>query len=251
MRCDEQQVIKTVRTRLFREVLYELQTGGGIAIDCLCPGDTHHRTLASIRKTVSNLKGLFTHAPERVACQVTRANQRVLDVGAGRAPWSIAIARAARATRVTAIDLPDQIPMLQQSVEKHSSLLDQFTIIGVDLFSDEWFHTFTQNEYDLILVANVCHLFNEFGNRQLFQRIVPLLKDDGRIAVIDQVLEEDPDWLRWAALYALGVLHCAPGGYLFPVRQYAEWFVEHGSWNVIPRPICPLPPLTLILADRA
>ena len=77
-----------------------------------------------------------------------------------------------------------------------------------------------------------------------------LTTSTGVITIIDQVLEEDPDWRRWAALYALGVLHSAPGGYLFSVREYANWFAEHGSWRVIAYPVCPLPPLTLIVAER-
>jgi SAM-dependent methyltransferase len=244
----EEKVAEILAKRLFREILYELQTGGGIGFDGVQPSDHQRETLASIHRTVTNLKMLSSSAPQRVAHYLTRPNQRILDVGAGTARWSIAIARASDA-HVTAIDVPEQIPLLQRAVDMDAAVKDRFTIIGIDLFGDHWLKTFETKKFELILVANVVHLFDERRNRLMLRRLLPLLCIGGTIAIIDQVLEEDPDWPRWAALYALGVLHCAPGGHLFALREYAEWFKEHGSWNLVARSVSPLPPLTLILAQ--
>jgi 2-polyprenyl-3-methyl-5-hydroxy-6-metoxy-1,4-benzoquinol methylase len=254
-----EEIVRIVEERLSREILYELQTGGGVCFteqprhdpeagEGQAPDiERYRRQMEAIHATVDELHAIFRRAPASVAEHLSRPDQRILDVGAGKAPWSLALAAHAASSRITAVDLPEQIPILREAVTT-AAMAGQFDLVGVDVFGASWP---TTGAYDLVVIANVCHLFDERRNLELLRRVVPLLRPEGTVAIIDQVLDEDPDWARWAALYVLGVLHCAPGGRLFPVRTYADWFGELGSWNVASRTICPLPPLTLITARRA
>jgi SAM-dependent methyltransferase len=202
--------------------------------------------MEAIRATLSQLKQLFLSAPSRVAARLSRPHIHVLDIGAGKAPWSLAMASRDPSIFVTAADLPDQLAALQHSVNA-AGLSRQFRPVSVDVFSPAWPPT---NECNLVVIANVCHLFDEQRNRKLLHRAAQCLRPGGTLAIIDQVLDEDPNWERWGALYLLGALHCAPGGYLFPVRKYEVWLNDIDSWQVATHPICPLPPLTLITAVR-
>ena len=243
-------IISALRRRLFQAMLYELQTGGGMCaadlVTRLTDPDCVASQMEAIRASLSKLRQLSVSAPSRVASRLARPNIHVLDIGAGKAPWSLAIASRDPTIFVTALDLPDQLTALQHSVNT-AGLSGQFRLVSVDVFGPSWPPT---TECDLIVIANVCHLFDEQRNRKLLHRAAHCLRPGGTLAIIDQVLDEDPNWERWGALYLLGALHCAPGGHLFPVRKYRAWVNDIGSWQVATHPICPLPPLTLITALR-
>lgn len=243
-------MISAVRRRLFQAVLYELQTGGGMCAAELATRVTDSDGVASqmeaIRATLSKLRQLSLSAPSRIAARLSRPNIHLLDIGAGKAPWSLAIASRDPSIFVTAVDLPDQMAALQHSVSA-AGLSQQFRSVSVDVFSPAWPPT---KECHLVVIANVCHLFDEQRNRKLLHRATQCLRPGGTLAIIDQVLDEDPNWACWGALYVLGALHGAPGGRLFPVRKYEAWLNDIGSWQVATHPICPLPPLTLITALR-
>lgn len=246
-----EEIASLLKIRLMREILYELQTGGGMSFADLphsADRDSEKRQMEAISGALDRLKGLFAHSADRVAERLSRPDLRVLDVGAGKAPWSLAIAAHDSSASVTAVDLAQKMDTLRQAVAAAGvGVSERFRFVAADIFTSAWP---VEGDYDLILVANVCHLFDEPRNRELLCRLIPCLHRQGTLAIIDQVLDEDPSWKRWSALYATGALHCAPGGHLFPVRTYADWLGKLGSWKVASHPICPLPPLTLILACR-
>lgn len=104
--------------------------------------------------------------------------------------------------------------------------------------------------FDIAVVANVCHLFDEPKNLRMLQRIAGTLAPRGVLAIVDQVLDDDPDWARWSALYGLGVLHCAPAAHLFTARTYLDRMRACGLRDATARPLSALPPLTLVSARR-
>ena len=243
------ELISVVSARLWDEVLYELQTGGGMSFENVprcSEKDSQTPQMKKIRATLDRLKGISDSGPERVAARLSHPNLRVLDVGAGKAPWSLAIASRYPSVFVTAIDLPEQMTTLRDAVSK-SGISKQFRLAAVDVFRAAWQ---ADDAYDLVLLANVCHLFDEARNRQLLRQVALCLRPAGALAIIDQVLDEQPDWVRWGALYAVGALHRAPGGRLFPGRIYSTWLEELGFCNIAEHGVCPLPPLTLIQACK-
>jgi methyltransferase family protein len=59
---------------------------------------------------VRHLGAIFAQSAERAADLLAEPGQRVLDVAAGAAPWSIALARRDRRCRVTAVELAAVLP---------------------------------------------------------------------------------------------------------------------------------------------
>jgi len=244
MRSEE--IAALVRRRMAEEILYELQTGGGMSLGATSPTAGQQRLLAEIRAIVDQLTAIFRRAPARAAALLPSGPLRVLDVGAGKAPWSLAIAERHAQTRVTAVDLPDQVAVLDTAVRSRG-FADRVEVVAADVLAPGWD---PGGRFHLVVIANVCHLFSARRNRELLRRVVPVVRPGGTLAIIDQVLDEVPDWPRWSALYMLGVLHGAPGGRLFPVRVYGEWLAELVDWELAVHALCPLPPLTLIAARR-
>jgi len=164
------------------------------------------------------------------------------DVGAGAAPWSLTFAALSPNVRVTALDLPAQLPALSEAVET-AGLRGQFEIVEADIFSQDLSGLGT---FDVAIVANVCHLFPADRNRTLLGIVATSLAHGGTLAIIDQVLDVEPDWGRWSALYAVGALHSAPGGRLYPLTTYAQWFRDAGCCDFSASRVSSLPPLTLM-----
>ncbi|MDT7600850.1 MAG: hypothetical protein QOK26_2927, partial [Pseudonocardiales bacterium] len=70
-------------------------------------GDTPAGAGELYPEVVATLSRLFAPAVERAAELLAPVGGEVLDVGAGAAPWSIALARTDARVRVTAVDVPD------------------------------------------------------------------------------------------------------------------------------------------------
>jgi hypothetical protein len=146
---------------------------------------------------VSGLSVMFGRAAGTVARLLGPAG-RVLDVGAGAAPWSIALAQTDPAAIVTALDLPSVLPVTRAAVEA-AGLADRFTFYPADVLTSP----IEPGGYDLILLANVCHLFEEEVNRGLVARLADGLAPGGRLAVIDMLPETVRRGSRRSALLAL------------------------------------------------
>ena len=90
--------------------------GSGEPVQSADTGDGAQRFYPDV---VAALSVLSTRAAPAAAARLTPAGA-VLDIGAGAAPWSIALAQADPATRVTAIDLPTVLPQARAAVASSS-----------------------------------------------------------------------------------------------------------------------------------
>jgi SAM-dependent methyltransferase len=82
------------------------------------------------------LSAMFTPAAHRAARLLAGRGADVLDVGAGSAPWSIALATASPAVHVTALDLPAVIATTRRAVDA-ANLSDRFDYLPGDAFTTE------------------------------------------------------------------------------------------------------------------
>jgi SAM-dependent methyltransferase len=234
---------------LRRAVLYELQTGGGIALAAPARGTSKAdagRALAAIGAAVDELRSYFPKAPARLAAMLGGEGQRVLDVGAGARPWSLAFAARHETLRLTAFDLPGEQPAVRAAIGA-ARVGDRYEIVSGNVFTDEFEDLGT---FDVVILANVCHVFDARRTQLLLERVARRVRAGGVLAIVDQVLETEPDWARWSALYAVGVLHIGPGGQLHSVDEYERWVCAAGLRVTSVRALCPLPPLSALIARR-
>jgi len=247
---DDPDLTAALGKRLKRMLLHELQTGGGMTLQnivgkSVAPGSVSDHASA-IRDAVGRLKKLRDGASGR-AMQLlcaTGSPSRVLDLGAGLAPWSLAIASTSDAMQIVAVDLPERIPDLVRAVNR-AGRSGQFEFAALDFFTQE---IDISKLFDLVLIANVCHLFAGRRCQQLLRVGARALHPGGMLAVIDQVLDDNPDWNRWSALYAVGASHWGPGGHLHTIGEYSTWLQEVGLINIRVHELCPPPALTLLVA---
>jgi ubiquinone/menaquinone biosynthesis C-methylase UbiE len=151
-----------------------------------------------------------------------RPGRSVLDVGAGAAGWSLALARSDSATTVTALDWPAVLEIAQRAATE-AGMRDRFTTIAGD------YHKVALPEaaFDLAIVANVAHLETAAGNRDLFERLRRSLRPGGEIAVID-VFPVQPAGTLPAALYALGLALRTSHGRVHSAADLESWLAAAG-----------------------
>jgi ubiquinone/menaquinone biosynthesis C-methylase UbiE len=183
-------------------------------------GDTPDGAAAFYPGAVSHLGAMLSAVAERAAKLLPPA-RRVLDVGAGAAPWSLAVAARHPTCMVTAVDLPAVVPATRRAVHD-AGRERQFHFLAGDLYDVE----LGQRAYDLAIAGNLCHLFDEAANRRLLSRLYDALGPGGRLAVMDVIPDEQPR-PRWVALYELGLLLRTASGRVHPLAAYLDWL--HGA----------------------
>jgi ubiquinone/menaquinone biosynthesis C-methylase UbiE len=187
------------------------------------------------------LSAMFTPAARRAAQLLDGRGADVLDVGAGAATWSIALATSSPAVHVTALDLPRVITTTQHAVDA-AKLGDRFDYLPGDMFTCE----LPAAAYDVVLLANVCHLFDQAHNRALLRRLRSALRPGGLVAIIDVLTSPDPAEQRSISLYALDLRLRTSGGAVHPIAAYQTWTNDAGFGPVQLERLSAEPPLSLL-----
>ena len=152
--------------------------------------------------------------------------RRMLDLGGGSGAYSIAFARAFPELKSEIMDLPEVVPIAQGHI-RQAGLSDRVTTRVGDMLCDP----FGEN-YGLILVSAICHMFSEAENRSLFQRAYRALASGGRFVVQDFILEPDKTSPRFATLFALNMLVGTRGGSTYSEPEYTAWLRDAGFSDI-------------------
>lgn len=195
---------------------------------------------------VSQIGPLFRPSAEQAAALLAQPGLRVLDIGAGAAPWSLALVTREPSSIVIAVDLPAVMRSTRTAVRR-AGLEDRYEFVEGSAFDVDWGEP---GSYDLALIANICHLFGENANLQLLRRVTDALRPTGRVAIVDILPTERGDGPRPAVLYALGLVLRTSSGRIYPYSTFRRWLGQAGfedpSRNDLPGPF----PFTLITATR-
>ena len=173
---------------------------------------------------VPQLGAFFRASAQHAADILVQSGMRVLDVGAGAAPWSLALAARDPSCRITAVELPRVMTSTRDAVRR-TGLEDRYEFIEGSAFDVEWGEPASN---DLALVANLCHLFDEAANLRLVRRVARALRPGGRIAIVDILPNERGGGPRRVVLYALGLVLRTGSGRIYPYSTFRRWLGEGG-----------------------
>ena len=208
-------------------------------------GDTPGGAEILYPEVVAHLGALFAPTAEQAADHLIARGQCVLDLGAGAAPWSLALAARNPDMRVTAVDVPAVLAVTRQVVAA-SGYATQFDYLSGDLFTID----LGRSAYDLAIAGSLCHLFDEATNRRLLGQLFAALRPGGTLAILDALPNERLDGPRPVVLYALGLLLRTNRGQVYPFSTYVGWLREVGYEAVERIDLSPTPPISLITARR-
>ncbi len=188
---------------------------------------------------------MLTSAAKEAAEYLTAPGLCVLDVGAGAAPWSLALAACDPACRICALDLPAVLPTTRRAVEA-AGVAAQFDYLSGDLFNIDW----GDSAYDLVIAGNLCHLFGEAANQRLLGLAFGALRPGGKLVIVDALPDEQMNGPRPVALYALDLMLRTEAGRVYPFSTYTGWLHAAGYEAVERIDLAGIPLLSLVISKR-
>lgn len=207
---------------------------------------------AAYTDAVHTLDALHGEAAAELAGRLHAAGQlppgaAILDLGAGSAIWSRAVASLDPRATVTAVD---RAPVLEaaHAYAEAAGMGARFTALAGD-----WRDVpIVDGTYDLALLANICHLEDEIAVPRLLGRAVAAVRPDGLIVVVDTLPDEGREPSLEVLLQALQLGMRTAGGGVYTLQQYHAWLEDAGCRVVVAWPLQATGGrLTALLARRA
>lgn len=138
---------------------------------------------------------------------------KVLDVGGG--PLTYARAFASLGARVTVFDLPEVVEYMSAfltGAEKIEMAAGDF---------NDWLPL---GPFSHIFLGNICHIYGEHENRELFKKAARSLQPGGTIAIVDFIRGTNAT----AAVFGVNMLVNTTNGGTWTFDQYFEWLKDAG-----------------------
>jgi len=166
------------------------------------------------------------YAAAKVLASRLPAARAVLDLGAGAAPWSIALLEAFQAARAVAIDLPAVLPAARAEVAEHA-LGDRFELIA----GDYWEVPVDPEGFDVVVLG---HILRAEGDRApgLVSRAAAALAPGGTLVVADYFVDDDRSGPVNSLLLGLTMMAATTEGRTSTRSEHRGWFEAAGLVGV-------------------
>ena len=205
--------------------------------------EAHYQTQAAV------LGWMLAPAAQEAAGLLLRDGRRqalsVLDVGAGSAVWSLALATSDPATHVTALDWPAVLEVAKESAAS-ANVADRLECLPGNYHEV----TLKSNSYDLVIVANVTHLESVENTRKLIARLYEATKPGGELSIIDAFAEGDQQDKVAYSLYCLGLALRTRSAAVHSRKQLESFLEEAGFHHLDFIPLASPPYMVGILLAR-
>ena len=177
--------------------------------------------MASYQTVARDLGEYFAPNAARLASELAPVRGTILDIGAGSAVWSCAVAAASPDARVIAVDLPAVVERAASRAEKLGIAARVTTIAG------NWFEV-ELPAADVVVLANVLHLEEAPGARRLLARAAEACAPDSRLVIIDMLDGEDRESRIHYAAYQLHLGLRTRAGRAHSRAELTRWLGELG-----------------------
>jgi SAM-dependent methyltransferase len=144
----------------------------------------------------------------------------ILDIGSGSGVWSLAFLSALPEATATLMDRGGVLTAASDFLAR-ASFASRVRLLPGD------YHEVAPPpaSHDLAILANVCHLETDAGNRRLIEQTARWLKPGGRIVIIDITPAQQP---LAATLYAIGLALRTESAAVPTTDQIAGWLSDAG-----------------------
>ena len=161
--------------------------------------------------------------------------RRVLDIAAGHGMFGITVAKAVPGSDITAIDWE---AVLQVAVEnaRAAGVEGRYRTVAGSAFETDW-----GTEFDLILLTNFLHHFDQETCVNLLAKAKGSLQRGGRVVAMDLVPNPDRISPPFPAMFAFVMLGTTPRGDAYTAREYEEMGRAAGFETITISPVPPTP----------
>ncbi|MBL6620730.1 MAG: class I SAM-dependent methyltransferase [Ilumatobacteraceae bacterium] len=148
---------------------------------------------------------------------------RVLDLGAGGAPWSIAILTACAEGSAVVNDLPEVLGVAETKTVEHG-VADRCEFRPGD------FHDIAieVDAFDIVVLGHVCRTEGIDGAQHLIERAFRALKPGGRLLLADYFPDMERKSNPHAVLMGTTMMASTKKGFTFTHEQVSRWLAATG-----------------------
>ncbi|MGH7319411.1 MAG: methyltransferase [Candidatus Rokuibacteriota bacterium] len=219
-------------TEAFRDVAAAVRRGGTVMAEGGTVAPEHPIWVAFARAMMPITRMTAQAMASLVEMDATRA-VRVLDVAAGHGLFGITLAERHPNVEVVALDWPSVLEVARENA-RAAGVSGRYGTIEGNAFEVDWGHG-----YDLVLLTNFLHHFDQAGCERLLRKARAALADGGRAVTLEFVPNEDRVSPPETAGFALVMLCTTPSGDAYTFAEYDRMF--HGA-GFARNEIHPLPP---------
>jgi len=148
---------------------------------------------------------------------------RILDLGAGGAPWAIAILNGCPDGTAVVNDLPVVIDVARAKAADHG-VDDRCEFRAGDFHNIE----IEDEEYDIVVLGHVCRTEGAEGARHLIERAFAALKPEGRLLLADYFPDMERKFNPHAVLMGTTMMASTINGFAFTHENFSEWLTDAG-----------------------
>ncbi|MEV7007989.1 methyltransferase [Streptosporangium sp. NPDC051022] len=217
----------------WQDLLGELWDGLEESVRTGRPRTDFHAWLESrpraLRDFQTMLNGIAAGLAPVIAETAPDPGERLLDVGGGHARHSVAFCQVHSRLTATIVDLPAGLEDGRARIEE-AGLAGRVTTIPGDVTVAD-----LGTGYDTALLFNLCHGFDEPGNRALLARVAAALRPGGTVLVLETFadLPEETSPVAEAFLRAFSLnLSVTRGGRLHGFADVAGWLTDAGFGRI-------------------
>lgn len=148
---------------------------------------------------------------------------RLLDLGAGGAPWSVAVLEANANATAVVNDLEGVIGVARRELGSRD-LTDRVEFRPGDFHEIE----LEREHFDLVVLGHICRTEGVERTRSLITRAFESLRPGGRVLIGDYFADEQRSQAGHALMMGVTMMASTRRGAVFTHGQVGEWLVEAG-----------------------
>ena len=148
--------------------------------------------------------------------------RKMLDIGGGPGTYSLEWAKLHNHLHATVFDIPPVIAVAQDYIHRYR-LEDRVNTQPGDFNKDDF-----GEGYDLILFANVIHMYGEDVGKNLIRKAQRALEPGGRIVIHGFCTDKEETAPVEDALFNLNMGMLTESGKAHPVKEKIKWMEEEG-----------------------
>lgn len=175
-----------------------------------------------VEGTFTTMFRCATRADLKVRYSALRA-PKILDLGAGGAPWAIAMLNGCPDGTAVINDLPGVIGVAEAKTSEHG-VADRCEFRAGD------FHTIEiePDHYDIVVLGHICRTEGAEGARHLIERAHEALKPEGRLVLADYFTDIERKFNPHAVIMGTTMMASTVNGFCFTHQQFSEWLRDAG-----------------------
>ena len=218
-----------------------VRNGGSVGLANTAPNDP---VWVDFARYMAPMQRLVAQAMAARLANLKPAPGRVLDIAAGHGLFGIALARQFPTAEVTALDWENVVALARENAAA-AGLGSRFNTLHGSAFDVAF-----GGPYDIVLVPNFLHHFDEAACVGLLAKARAALAPGGRVAIVEFVPNEDRVSPPMPAMFAYIMLSSTPAGTSFPPSVLKRMLNKAGFREPEFAPLSPTPQ-TLVVAEPA